>query len=121
MGKGIGVTIIVALALLMQAMVGMSPASAATGQTIEICTAHGAKTVTVDQAGQPTSPKQAPCPHCDQCLSPALAVAAMAPILAQPVRYAARAEPAPAVFVSVTSARGPPRPPSQAPPLFLNV
>jgi hypothetical protein len=121
MGRGFGVAIIVALAMLVQAVAGMTPAMAAAGQTIEICTAHGAKTITVDQAGQPTSPKQAPCPHCDQCLSPALVVATVVPTLAQPVRYAVRAELAPAIFVSATSARGPPRPPSQAPPAFLNV
>ena len=115
------VAFVAAATLLLQGAIGMSPASAATGRTIEICTAHGAKTVTLDQAGQPTSPKQAPCPHCDLCLNAALAVAAAAPLLAQPVRYAARAELTPAVFVSATSARGPPRPPSQAPPSILNV
>ncbi len=122
LGRNLIVAFLAAVSLLLQGAIGMSPAwGAATGQTIEICTAHGSKTITLDQAGQPTSPKQAPCPHCDLCLNAALAVDATAPLLTQPVRYAARVELSPATLISATSARGPPRPPSQAPPLVLNV
>jgi hypothetical protein len=121
-GRNLIVALLAAVGLLLQGAIGMSPAwGAATGQTIEICTGHGSKTVTLDQAGHPSAPQQAPCPHCDQCLSLVLAVSATAPLLVQPVRYAARTELAPAVLISAASARGPPRPPSQAPPLVLNV
>jgi hypothetical protein len=91
------------------------------GSTIEICTAHGTKTVTLDQAGNPSAPQQAPCPHCDQCMSPALVSAALAPALVQPIRYALRAETPRTAAMRLPPARAPPRPPSQGPPALLNV
>jgi hypothetical protein len=119
--QSLWVAIFAAFALLMQAAGGMGMAQAAPGQTIEICTAHGTKTVTVDQSGQPTAPQQAPCPHCDQCLSPALALMAAAPLTVQPVRYTARAALARTAALRLPPARAPPRPPSQGPPTLLNV
>ena len=119
--QGIWAAIIAAFALLVQAAGGMGMAQASPGQTIEICTAHGTKVVTLDRAGHPSAPQQAPCPHCDQCLSPALSLTATAPLAVQPVRYAARTAPARTAAMRLPPARAPPRPPSQGPPLLLNV
>ena len=60
--QGFWVAIFAAVALLLQAAGGMGMAQASPGQTIEICTAHGTKVVTLDQAGHPSAPQQAPCP-----------------------------------------------------------
>lgn len=119
--QSIWVAVFAAVALLMQSAAGMGMAQAAPGQTIEICTAHGTKTVTLDQAGHPSAPQQAPCPHCDQCLSPAVALNADAPLAVQPVRYAEQAALAATAALRLPPARGPPRPPSQGPPVLLNV
>jgi hypothetical protein len=117
-----GVAIATAFAMLLQGFLGMGAmAMPMGGQTIEICTAHGTKTIAVDQSGAPAPSKQAPCPHCDQCLSPALAVATIAPLLAQPVFYAVRAEAGLPRSTRLPPARAPPRPPSQGPPTLLNI
>lgn len=113
--------VIAAFAMLIQAVGGMSPAMASPGQTIEICTAHGTKTVALDQAGHPSAPQQAPCPHCDQCMSPAATAADASPTLAQPIRYAVRADVLQTQAMRLPPARAPPRPPSQGPPRLLNV
>lgn len=119
--QSLWVVILAAFALLLQAAGGMGMAQASPGETIEICTAHGSKIVTLDQAGHPSAPQQAPCPHCDQCLSPALALTATAPLAVQLVCYAARAVIVRTAAMRLRPARGPPRPPSQGPPTLLNV
>jgi hypothetical protein len=119
MGRGLAVALAAVFALLSQTVVFALPAQA--GETIEICTAHGSKTVMLDQSGAPAQPKQAPCPHCDSCLAAVQAAPDAAPVLVQPVRYGERVQQAAGRPFRFFQARGPPRPPGQGPPHILTV
>ena len=119
--KGGVLAFVAALTLLVQTMSGtMVMAAPAAGQSISVCTAHGLQTITV----APAQDQQAPahCPHCYQCITPAIAMVGGTVLAIAPVRYAIAIEAvrlAPAL--SPYAARAPPRPPSQAPPSILNV
>jgi len=117
------IALLAMLALLVQALI---PAAAMAyepgrGQAMVICTADGAKTVTVD--GQDPAPKKgfAGLP-CSQCVAASLATTQTPDSLVSgPVLYAARAEIAPPMARrGMAPARAPPRPPGQGPPSSLN-
>ena len=107
-------------AILLQVVIGAMPVQAQASQTIEICTAHGSKTVSVDQAGAPAQPQKAPCPHCDHCLAAFQAAPAVAPIIVSPVRYGRTVTHSAGKPQRFAPARAPPRPPGQGPPQILN-
>jgi hypothetical protein len=111
------------LALLVQALIPAAAMAyeAGTGQSIVICTADGARTVTAD--GQEQTPKKgfAGLP-CYQCVAASLAVTDSPDAqVSAPVLYAARVETAPPMARrGMAPARAPPRPPGQGPPHHLN-
>ena len=118
------IALLAMLALLVQALM---PAAAmahdASGQSVLICTADGAKTVQVagDVIGKkdpsPDSKKGFAGLACAQCVAVALATTTPPDIAVAPVLYAARIAPAPrAALTGVALARAPPRPPGQGPP-----
>jgi hypothetical protein len=111
------------VAVLIQALI---PAAAlATGDrgatVMELCTAQGAQTVVIgaDGKAKPYAPAEgfAGLP-CADCLSATLAVAFAAPALSvAPARYVRLPPPAAEPQLPASPcARGPPRPPGQAPP-----
>ncbi|MET0337163.1 MAG: DUF2946 domain-containing protein [Caulobacter sp.] len=84
---------------------------------IQICSANGATTIAVDDRGQPAKAGFAGLP-CQDCLAASLAAVETASGAVAPVHYAS------AIPVGTAErqharplARGPPRPPGQAPPL----
>ncbi len=113
--------LVAVLAMLVQAV--SAPAAMAapeSGQAISVCTAHGLQTLIVNR--DHNQPAPAHCPHCDQCMAPALAALPNVVRVTEPVRYAAYLAVEPlAVALSPYAARAPPRPPSRAPPSVLNV
>lgn len=109
-GWGRYAALIAGLAILLQA-IALPPSRA---QAMELCTAHGTKTVLVAVDGVPAMPGD--CDHCGHCV---LTVPADVPTarIEAPVRYAQVAVVAPAFSVGrEPRARGPPRPPGQGPP-----
>ena len=118
------IALLAMLALLVQALM---PAAAmahdASGQSVLICTADGAKSVEV--AGDVIG-KKGPAPDskkgfgglpCAQCVAVALATTTPPDVAVAPVLYSARIAPAPrAALTGVALARAPPRPPGQGPP-----
>ncbi len=117
------IALLAMLALLVQALI---PAAAmahdATGQSVLICTAEGAKSVEV--AGDVIGKKDPSNPGkgfggmpCAQCVAVSLATTTPPAVAVAPVLYAARIAPAPvAALTGVALARAPPRPPGQGPP-----
>jgi len=114
--------VLAVLALMTQAMI---PAAAARAQaaapSLIICTAQGAKAAAT-HGGLAHKDGFAGLP-CARCLALSLAaVAPQAPSAPTRVAYAGRSVGwAPAVRPGLPGARAPPRPPSQAPPVVLNV
>lgn len=82
-------------------------------QTIVICGASGAETVTLDRHGQPVAPSPATCRHCADCMVPALVLPVPVQTLPMVAQRAARRtrpvarslNPTP---VTPSRARGPP-------------
>ena len=113
------IALLAMLALLVQALV---PAAAmahdASGQSVLICTADGAKSVEVagDVIGK-KDPKGFGGLPCAQCVAVSLATTTPPDVAIAPVLYSARIEAAPrAALTGVAMARAPPRPPGQGPP-----
>lgn len=113
------IALLAMLAVLVQALM---PAAAmahdASGQSVLICTADGAKSVEVagDVIGK-KDPKGFGGLPCAQCVAVALATTTPPDIAVAPVLYGARIAPAPrAALTGVALARAPPRPPGQGPP-----
>jgi hypothetical protein len=108
------------LAVLSVLLPGLSAGAAAATRDetlIQICSADGATTIVVDHAGQPVKGGFAGLP-CQDCLAVTLAVIETPPVAVAPVRYAVAIPMATAERQHERpSARAPPRPPSQAPPL----
>lgn len=107
------------LAILAVMLPGLSVGAVAAGRDqalIQICSADGATTITVDDRGQPTKAGFAGLP-CQDCLAASLAAVETPPGAVALVRYAAAAPIATAERQHAPPlARGPPRPPGQAPP-----
>jgi hypothetical protein len=102
------------LALLVQGALTSGAMAAPAFKMVTMCTEHGNRKVAIPV--DPADQKHAPCPHCDHCVAPALAVTPQV-TTAQPVTYVTSASliserPATIPY----AARAPPRPPSQAPP-----
>ena len=116
------IALLAVLALLVQALIPAAAMAyeARNGQSLVICTAQGAKTVTVD--GKKQAPKGFGGYACYQCVAASLAtVDTPAAQVSLPVLYAARIQIAPPLARrGHAPARAPPRPPSQGPPSFLN-
>lgn len=92
-----------------------------TGPTITMCTADGAVTVlapdSADHDGKGFGGLK-----CHDCVMTSVATIGAILLLSAPVQYAVRAEIAlPGHERPQTRGRAPPRPPSTAPPVFLNV
>ncbi len=110
------------LAVLVQALI---PAAAMAyeargGQSVVICTAQGAQTVTLDDAKP--APKGFAGLPCAQCVAASLATTITPDTqVSRPVLYAARVEIAPPLARrGLALARAPPRPPGQGPPHHQN-
>lgn len=98
------------LALLFQT-VAIPPTRA---EAMELCTAHGTKTIFVAKQG-PASFMD--CEHCGHCVLTPPAADAQSPVLSAPVRYFQTAYvAADSVDTLTRGARAPPRPPGQGPP-----
>ncbi|MBO9707083.1 MAG: DUF2946 family protein [Caulobacter sp.] len=114
------IALLAMLALLVQSLIpaaAMARDGVQGGQSIVICTAEGAKTVSV--GGEKEKPKGFGGYACYQCVVAALATTTPPDVTIAPALYAVRLEPAPrAALRGPAMARAPPRPPSQGPPDF---
>ncbi len=116
--RGAIAALVAIFALLIQALAPAAAmaASRASGETMIICTAYGAQTVTQDGAPAP-KPKGFGGLPCQDCLAAAMAAIAAPELAIQPVAYVtARVEHAAAAPAPAPRARSPPRPFGQGPP-----